>query len=595
MANPYVLRFSDPSKQTVVEIPEMPPGINTIDTSLSLVGRGYPNYGQKIAENFLHLLENFASAMPPENPVEGQLWYDTSDPNKKVLRVMDGTATSTRWPSASGIYQQGSDPRLDANASLRIGDIWVDTANSQLKIFNSNNWVVVGPITGGLEVTGPVVTTIEDTTGNYHNVIINYVNGDSSVTAYSGAVSIISDTTFTPKIVIPGFTRILTGINLSSKINETSDTPVFNGTAVRAKQLLTSDNQSFASDLFLRKNDQTPYGQIITGRVVFQTPPLDETEAQGINGVVVTDDATIFSTNYAQFYKAGSNAVILNNVPDGKIVFKSKTATTIPTNIFEISKTLVKSNENTVLDKTLTVNGQVVFNTNTNIVGTLSVASTATMASLTVTGVLKNSNKLVVGTTSGSGTILEPANTGTYSIGSTNYVFDRVYANYFGTGNSVFYGNLSGAASRLSAATNFSLSGQVRSVSDVVFNGESSTAAFNTVLHSSAISNQTEITTSTSNLTLLALNPNNSTLYKITKDNLLKDYTPTGMITAFGNNTNIPAGWLLCNGASLTRFTNYENLFSVIGYTYGGSGNSFNVPDFTSTAENGTIYYIIKA
>lgn len=595
MPNPYVLRFSDPAKQTVVEIPEMPPGINTIDTSLSLVGRGYPNYGQKIAENFLHLLENFASAMPPENPIEGQLWYDTSDPNKKVLRVMDGTATSTRWPSASGIYQQGSDPRLDANASLRIGDIWVDTANSQLKIFNSNNWVVVGPITGGLEVTGPVVTTIEDTTGNYHNVIINYVNGDSSVTAYSGAVSIISDTTFTPKIVIPGFSRVLAGVNLSSRINETSDTPVFNGTAVRAKQLLTSDNQAFASDLFLRKNDQTPYGQIITGRVVFQTPPLDEAEAQGINGVVVTDDATIFSTNYAQFYKAGPNAVILNNVPDGKIVFKSKTATSIPTNIFEISKTLVKANENTVLDKNLTVNGQVVFNTNTNIVGTLSVASTATMSSLTVTGILSNSNKLVVGTSAGSGTILEPANTGTYSIGSTNYVFDRVYANYFGTGNSVFYGNLNGSASRLSAATNFSLTGQVQSVADVVFNGESSTAAFNTVLHSSAISSRTEITTSTSNLTLLALNPNNSTLYKITKDNLLKDYIPTGMITAFGNNTNIPAGWLLCNGAALTRFTNYENLFSVIGYTYGGSGNLFNVPDFTSTTSNGTIYYIIKA
>lgn len=41
---------------------------------------------------------------------------------------------------------------------------------------------------------------------------------------------------------------------------------------------------------------------------------------------------------------------------------------------------------------------------------------------------------------------------------------------------------------------------------------------------------------------------------------------------------NIPDGWLDCNGASILK-TVYANLFSVIGYTYGGSGNNFNLPD----------------
>ena len=41
---------------------------------------------------------------------------------------------------------------------------------------------------------------------------------------------------------------------------------------------------------------------------------------------------------------------------------------------------------------------------------------------------------------------------------------------------------------------------------------------------------------------------------------------------------NIPNGWLLCNGDLLSRLI-YANLFSAVGYTYGGSDLSFNIPD----------------
>ena len=39
------------------------------------------------------------------------------------------------------------------------------------------------------------------------------------------------------------------------------------------------------------------------------------------------------------------------------------------------------------------------------------------------------------------------------------------------------------------------------------------------------------------------------------------------------------SGYLLCNGASVST-TTYAKLFAVIGYNYGGSGASFNIPDF---------------
>ena len=53
----------------------------------------------------------------------------------------------------------------------------------------------------------------------------------------------------------------------------------------------------------------------------------------------------------------------------------------------------------------------------------------------------------------------------------------------------------------------------------------------------------------------------------------------TGIVVPWGS-TVIPSGFLECNGASVSTST-YASLFAVIGYTYGGSGASFNLPDLT--------------
>jgi microcystin-dependent protein len=50
-----------------------------------------------------------------------------------------------------------------------------------------------------------------------------------------------------------------------------------------------------------------------------------------------------------------------------------------------------------------------------------------------------------------------------------------------------------------------------------------------------------------------------------------------GTVMFFASSTT-PNGWIKCNGASLNT-TTYAALFSVIGYSYGGSGAGFNVPD----------------
>jgi microcystin-dependent protein len=53
--------------------------------------------------------------------------------------------------------------------------------------------------------------------------------------------------------------------------------------------------------------------------------------------------------------------------------------------------------------------------------------------------------------------------------------------------------------------------------------------------------------------------------------------TPIGAVVHFAASA-APTGFIKANGASLST-TTYATLFAVIGYTFGGSGASFNLPD----------------
>lgn len=64
-----------------------------------------------------------------------------------------------------------------------------------------------------------------------------------------------------------------------------------------------------------------------------------------------------------------------------------------------------------------------------------------------------------------------------------------------------------------------------------------------------------------------------------------KSGQPIGTIFKFSQST-LPYGWLSCDGSSQST-TTYAALFSVIGFTYGGSGGSFNLPDFRGRSPMG--------
>lgn len=52
---------------------------NTSDTSnlsIALYGKNTPNYGERLEENMIHIMECFASRKAPKHPHPGQLWFD---------------------------------------------------------------------------------------------------------------------------------------------------------------------------------------------------------------------------------------------------------------------------------------------------------------------------------------------------------------------------------------------------------------------------------------------------------------------------------------------------------------------------------------
>lgn len=64
-----------------------------VNTSLLLTGNAVPTYnkdmtwGNALLNNLVHIVENFANDLPPAAPLEGQLWYDTTN---KLLKIFQG-------------------------------------------------------------------------------------------------------------------------------------------------------------------------------------------------------------------------------------------------------------------------------------------------------------------------------------------------------------------------------------------------------------------------------------------------------------------------------------------------------------------------
>ena len=202
----------------------------TIDATLDLklIGKNYAGYGGVQNENFVFLLENFASNNPPPRAISGQIWFDSS---ASKLKFYDGVKFRTTG---------GAEISSTAPTGLTVGDFWFDTTNKQLYAWDGANFTLIGPqgVAGSQTVTQMRSVSLLDTSGNPH-AVIQAINDD--VTIFT-----ISTEDFTLNAVNPidGFANIHQGVTLCytnddgvNNLGQTQTGHRFWGTATDSERL----------------------------------------------------------------------------------------------------------------------------------------------------------------------------------------------------------------------------------------------------------------------------------------------------------------------------------------------------------------------
>ena len=357
---------SSPNQYTVQD------GVINTQTDLSLIGKGYAGYGESIAENFLHLLENFSNTSAPSKPIQGQLWWDST--NSK-LQVYNGTA----WQTAGGSAPYQS----TAPSGLSQGDIWIDSDTGQMYFYNGTSSVLVGPPSSTGTTNGFTFDTILDSGDTSQNITKLFNDGN--------LIAIISEDEFTPKVSLSGFATIKKGITLTTAIADTK----FQGTASDADAL-----GGVAAANYLRSNaNDTTSGTI---------------SIANDGGLIVGSDSDITLT------VDSSGAIISNTVPNTDIKFKVNdggTTTTVMT--IDGSESRIGIGTTTPTTK-LEISGTT---TSTAFAGPLTGNVTG---NITSTGA-NSMTTLTMGGNLTSKAIL-PDTTTTYDIGSSSKKYNTVYA-----------------------------------------------------------------------------------------------------------------------------------------------------------------------
>jgi microcystin-dependent protein len=532
------------------------------ETSLGFVGKNYTGYSKVLAENFLHLLENFAKADPPANPLIGQVWYDTNinnNPSQPQLKVYDGT----RWAAAGNVTKKIVRP-----TTAVIGDLWVDTANQQLYLWSGSNWILVGPQFSEGAQSGPKVELVYDTLNNAHTVISFIVSGQT--------VSIISKDAFTPKSTIDGFTIINQGINMSSKDFDLDGVMLnkFWGTADRANKLVVSGYaEGLDANNFLRSDVASTTNYTLSVR--------------NNGGIIIGSDLNTSLTN------TPNGSTVLLNKTEGSSIYVRVNQSGISKDVITVTGTTVGLN-NTNPTEALDVTGKIKTSDGLIVLSTTD-SSSLTTGSIVTAGGLAVAKTLKVGTGAniiGLSTLqnILPSANNLYDIGSEAYRFKTIYANTVGNfdGTTVFRGEFTGAfngsvtgtATRLTSATDFSLTGDVSS-NTISFNGAQlgGVATFTTSLSSDVITQKEEVFNSLSNDELL-INRVGVGLKKQSKTTFLSNVAtvPIGSIITYAG-SNLPSGYLLCDGAEI-QIGMYPELYSIIGNTYKAGSDYLGVATF---------------
>ena len=268
--------------------------IDQTSTDLTLVGKNATGYGVYVNDNFVHLLENFANSSQPNNPIQGQLWFDTTENRLKVYNgatftVTGGTIVSNTVPSG-----------------ITTGDVWINSSTGQLFFNDGKATRLAGPsYTTSQGVTGFNAEDVLDIYGISHTILILYVS--------QTVVGIFSADAFTPATSIAGYgtSPIIVGFN-SGTIG-----PSFDVQVTEALYLMQDGIPKQASEFLSVNEDVTTTGSLTIQNLV----PLT---------IGPSGNFTFSADTYNNLFK------FVSNVPSQKFLIQSRDSSAVTHNALYI-------------------------------------------------------------------------------------------------------------------------------------------------------------------------------------------------------------------------------------------------------------------
>jgi hypothetical protein len=338
----YKINITDGSLLT-----ELPDGTIDVDsTSLTLIGKNAVNFGEAINENFVKLLENFASVSSPNNALTGQLWFNTSTGQ---LNVYDGNSFRvTGGPIVSPVQP----------ATLVSGDLWINNRTNQMYFFDGEDLVLTGPLYSNDQgITGFRVSTVLDATNRSHTICQLFV-ADT-------LLGIFSKTEFTPRTLIAGYSSILKLVKVGFNAAEQLSNIKFDVTVTRAETILTDQGVP-----------KTASKLVFTDAENVLEYPLTIVSEDGIN--IANDLSLRYSNNNIVLNNARLNGDVLikvnkNTVTTNAITIKTSTGrvglfTNDPQATLDVAGDAVINGNLTVNGATTTINSTQISVDDINIV-----------------------------------------------------------------------------------------------------------------------------------------------------------------------------------------------------------------------------------
>lgn len=311
----YIVNFTDPLSPSI-DIPpkrDNGPGQIDSDTSLRLFGEGYTHWGEATNENFVRLLENFAGATAPINPVAGQLWveiplYYKAGSSYYVYDIDPQSVTYQTWGSIS-VTEQVTAP------TATLGSYWFDTDTDTLYLFGSaydlqvGTWMKRSHTTGaGVPVDAPTPSVkVYDALSNTWGLVASVlVTNATAAPADNKAGTLRFDPTTNTLYV-------WTGTIWSAIIDATN--PVFTGNIDMGNNSITNlANATSAQDALNLQTGNSLYvnvdGDTMSGALVLNADPVVSLGAATKQYVDTYAAPTVHGHSLSDISDAGSAAAV---------------------------------------------------------------------------------------------------------------------------------------------------------------------------------------------------------------------------------------------------------------------------------------------